>query len=96
MRILFSTEVGEFIRERGGRVFVWPEVRRCCSGGISYLATSTEAAPERSDFQKLPVDGFEVWFAAGVRQPPDELHLDLKGWRRRRVEAYWEGCVFVV
>ena len=29
--------------------------------------------------------------------PPDELHLDLKGWRNgtRRLEAYWNGCVFV-
>ncbi len=96
MRILFDAEVGAFIRDRGGRVFVWPEVRRCCSGGVSYLATSTEAAPARSDLQKIPADGFEVWFAARSRQPPAELYLDLKGWRRRRVEAYWEGCVFLV
>jgi hypothetical protein len=30
-------------------------------------------------------------------EPPDELHLDRKGWRRgsQRLEAYWNGCVFV-
>ena len=30
------------------------------------------------------------------RELPDELHLDLKGWRKgtRRLEAYWNGSVF--
>jgi hypothetical protein len=32
----------------------------------------------------------------GGLDPPEELHLDVKGWRERtrRLEAYWNGCVF--
>ena len=28
--------------------------------------------------------------------PPEELVLEVRGWRTKRVEAYWNGCVFVV
>jgi hypothetical protein len=40
--------------------------------------------------------GFELWFDPGGLQSPDALHFDVRGWRTKRVEAYWNGCVFVV
>jgi hypothetical protein len=27
---------------------------------------------------------------------PDELHVDLRGRRKPRVEAYWNGCAYLV
>lgn len=97
MKVVSPPEVDAFVRERGSRLFVWHDVRRCCSGGVSFLATSSDAAPrDRADFQKVPNEGFDLWFARGARPAPDELYLALKGWRRKRVEAYWNGCVFIV
>jgi hypothetical protein len=38
-----------------------------------------------------------VYYDFGRRDEPEELHLDLKGWRKgtQRLEAYWNGFVFV-
>jgi hypothetical protein len=40
-------------------------------------------------------DGFELWFDPAGLTPPEELVLEVRGWRTQRVEAYWNGCVFV-
>ena len=37
-----------------------------------------------------------LWFVAERAAPPDELRLELKGRRRKHVEAYWDGCVFAI
>ena len=41
--------------------------------------------------------GIEVHHDFGKLDAPDELHFDVKGLRNktRRLEAYWNGCVFV-
>jgi len=44
----------------------------------------------------LESEGLTVHYDWGRLDPPDELHFDVKGWRKatRRLEAYWNGCVF--
>lgn len=93
--VLSKPEVADLIRERGGRVFVWTDARRCCSGRITYLLTGTEPVRGR-DFRRFDAEGFELWFDAGGATPPDELHLDVRGRRHKRIEAYWNGCVFAI
>jgi hypothetical protein len=93
MRVVASTEARELVRERGGRLFVWAKTSRCC-GPITYLRASTEA-PER-EFRRVEADGIDVYFSAGIRELPDELHVELRGRLRRRLEAYWDGCAYVV
>jgi hypothetical protein len=95
MKIVVSkAEVANLIHEQGGRLYVWTEAHRCCGGGVTYLSTGAE--PKRGhDFRHVDVDGFELYLDPGNLRPPDELHLDIKGFRRKRVEAYWNGCVFV-
>jgi hypothetical protein len=95
MELSSTSEAVSLVRERGGRLFVWPDRRRCCQGA-TYLLTASVPPPGRA-FR--PVDGphgFELWFDPGGLQPPDALHLDVRGWRTKRIEAYWNGCVFVV
>jgi hypothetical protein len=95
MDVRSTAEVAAIVRERGGRLFVWPDRLRCCQGA-TYLRTANDPPGGRS-FQ--PVDGshgFELWFDPAGLRPPDVLHLDIRGWRTKRVEAYWNGCVFVV
>lgn len=87
--------VDQFVAERGGQLFVWTDAHRCCSGNITYLLTSTEARDAGAAFTPFESAGFVVWFESGVR-PPDELHLEIKGLRKKRVEAYWNGCAFKI
>ena len=92
MEVVAGSGVGQFVAERGGRLFVWTDSHRCCSGNITYLQTSTDAR-DAGPFTPFESSGFVVWFESGVR-PPDELHLEVKGLRRKHVEAYWNGCAF--
>jgi hypothetical protein len=81
-------------RERWG-IYVWTDPQRCCSGTLTYLKTARHPSPE-DGFIRFDAEGFELWFDPGPRPAPDELHFDLKGVRKKRVEAYWNGCVFAV
>ncbi len=93
MQVVASPEAREFVREGGGRLFVWARKSRCC-GPITFLRASTEA-PER-EFRRVAADDIEVYFAAGIRKLPNELHVEVRGHLRKRLEAYWDGCVYVV
>ena len=39
--------------------------------------------------------GFDLYLDARLSQFPDELHFDLRRFPRR-VEAYWNGCAWVI
>lgn len=93
--VLAEPSVAEAIRERGGKLFVRTEPHRCCGGGITYLVTAPEPEQGRS-YRRFDADGFELFLDAGGRVPPDELHLGMRGRRRQRVEAYWNGCLYAV
>jgi len=88
--------VREFVAARGGRLYVWAVVHRCCTGGLALLETDV-APPARRPFAgtALPVDGFELSFDAGRRTAPRTLVLELAR-RGRRVNAYWNGCAFAI
>ena len=94
MKVVASAEAADFVRERGGRLYVWASSERCCSGAHARLRASTEAAEQR-DFAVVPAPGFEVLFARMGREP-EELHVELRGRRRKRVEAYWDNCAWIV
>ena len=93
--VLSKPEVADVIRERGGRIYVWTDPHRCCSGNMTYLLTASAPRPGHA-FQRQDAEGFELWFDSGAMNPPDELHLDVKGFRKKRVEAYWNGCAFAI
>jgi hypothetical protein len=92
--VLASRGVVDLVRERGGRLFVWTSAHRCCGGGLTSLATGGAPEPGRT-FRRVDADGFELYLDPGRMGPPDALHLELKGLRRKRIEAYWNGCAFV-
>jgi hypothetical protein len=93
--VLANPSVGDAIRERGGRLFVRTDPHRCCGGGITFLVTASEPESGRA-YRRFDADGFELFLDAGARVPPDELHLDVRGRRRKRVEAYWNGCLYTI
>lgn len=60
---------------------------------MTFLETGTTPARDRH-FQRYEAPGFELWFDPGVLRPPSVLHLEMKGRRKKRVAAYWDGCAF--
>lgn len=77
-------------------LFVWMKRRRPIRGALRLLLTSTEPPPDALEWQRLETKGgFLVFLPPGLH-PPHELHLVVKGSRRRRVEAFWEGCAFAL
>lgn len=93
VRVVASEAAAELIEQEGGRLYVWPKKASCC-GGLTTLATST-TAPPRLFRQVAANDRFQLLFPAGVTRMPDELHLEARG-HPRRVEAYWNGCAWVI
>jgi hypothetical protein len=97
MRVEASREVAEFVRVRGGRLWVWAaHPRMCCAGTPAYMHAATEPPPGLTGFAPVPVEGLELWFRAPAGPGPDVLEIGLRGRRRPRVEAYWDGCLFAL
>jgi hypothetical protein len=47
-------------------------------------------------FTRIRAPGLDLWFRVPAGAPPDVLEIGLRGKRRPRVEAYWDGCVFAL
>jgi hypothetical protein len=99
MRADVSAEAGEFVRGHGGRLWVWaarPTV--CCWGTPAYMHAATEPPPRLSGFRAVPLAeaGLQIWFRAPAGRLPDVLEIEMRGRRRPRVEAYWDGCLFAL
>ena len=73
MRVVASSEAVAFVRERGGRLFLWPRSARCCRS-VMWLESSTEPDHDR-EFRRVPADGFELYLPTQMRQP-HELELE--------------------
>jgi hypothetical protein len=97
MRVLASPEARRLLRERGGMLFV--RIRRSGSlrAAVRTLTSSTDPPGAQAlDFQRFEAgEGLYVFLPPGVR-PPRELHLEVRGWFSRRIEAFWNGCAFVL
>lgn len=109
MKLVVSDRARSFIDERGGSVWVWLDPHRGLVGNHTWLEAHAE--PPRSSrktkftrssrrphrFRELEGQGITLHYDFGRMDPPEELHFDRKGWRKgtHRLEAYWNGCVFV-
>ena len=95
MRITAADAVQGFVRERGGRLYVWTTTHRCCSGPLTLLETGTERPPGVARrFHEIDAGGFELLLDVGERRLPEELVLELRG-RRRRIAAFWNDQAWV-
>jgi len=107
MKVVTTDPARRYIRDRGGHLWVWLDPHRCVVGSYVYLEAHTESAgtsretrftrssrrPHR--FRTLDTGTFELHYDWGRLDPPEELLIELRGWLNKRVEAYWNGCVFV-
>jgi hypothetical protein len=104
--VTMSSEAAGFIRDRGGRLWVWAaRPRMCCSGAPAWMHAATELPDGLSGFSLVPMEsglpgqteqGVQIWFRALGDRLPDVLEIGLHGTRRPRVEAYWDGCLMAM
>ena len=108
VKIVASDEAAAFVREHGGTLWVWLDPHTWVGGTVfTYLESATERPgtskatrrrrsgrrPHR--FHPYEADGYTVQLAYGTFGEPEELHLELKRFPKRRVDAYWNGAIFV-
>ncbi|HLK74176.1 MAG TPA: hypothetical protein VKU77_11085 [Streptosporangiaceae bacterium] len=97
VRVEVSPEAEEFVRGRGGQLWVWaarPNV--CCWGTPTYLYAATQPPRDPSGFCAAHTGGLEVWYRIRGDRRPDVLEIGLRGKRRPHVEAYWDGCIYAL
>ena len=94
VEIVVSDEARKLIAERGGRLYVSVKTARCCNR-LQTLATRS-SVENAADYRSAAAeDGFELFLPRNLARAPDELHLDVRRFPRR-VEAYWDGCAWIV
>jgi hypothetical protein len=95
MRVIASDSAADFIDQQGGRIYVWLKTGRCC-GAATTLATALEP-PKQKQFKRAEGNQrFDLYLDTRMSSRlPDELHFDLRRFPRR-VEAYWNGCAWVI
>ena len=97
VRVNVSSDAAEFVRARGGRVWVWAaHPRMCCSGAPAWMHATTEPPAGLSGFIAVAGDDVQVWFRGIGHLRPDVLEVGLRGGRRPRIEAYWDGCLMAM
>lgn len=96
MRIVASPEAVEFVRSRGGTVFVWTLPMRYGYGfqNVFALEASTDSPGPEREFVRFRGAGIDLLLDAGAHEAPESIHLAVVGRFRKRVRAYWNGNSF--
>jgi hypothetical protein len=94
VRVVASDPAVKLIEQRGGRLYVWLNRGRCC-GNVTTLASATQR-PAGKEFRAVASgSSFELYMPSSLTRAPDELHLAVRRFPRR-IEAYWNGCAWVI
>ena len=94
MRVVASEDARDLIAERGGRLYVSITQQRCCHP-VQMLAAKTDVS-QPDGFRSLGDEaGFEVLVPRDLARLPEELVVETRRFPRR-VEAFWDGCAWVV
>ena len=85
------------VRDGGGMLFL--RLRTHAAGvraPLRTLSVSTEPpGPEALDYQRFEVKDIVVFVPPGI-PAPYELQLQVRGWLKRRLHAFWNGSLFVL
>lgn len=96
MDVVADEAAVEFVRRRGGQLFVWPIQINAPTGGavVFALEASTESPGADREFVRFEGEAFRVLLDTSEHGAPEALHLAVTGWRRKRIRAYWNGHSF--
>jgi hypothetical protein len=96
MRVEVSPQAADWVMLRGGRLWVWTERTSCCAATPPLMRAAASQPARKAGFRRIQADGLELWFSPPLGQLPDVLEIDLRGKRKPRVEAYWDGCLLAL
>jgi hypothetical protein len=95
--IEISGDAAVFVREHGGRLWVWAaHPRMCCSGAPAWMHAATDAPDGLSGFSCAVTADVEVHFRGVGDLVPDVLEIGLRGRRHPKLAAYWDGCLMAM
>ena len=95
MQIVASPDVIDFVRSRGGQVFVWTVAMQYAYGfDVFSLEASTESPGVDREFLRFEGGEISLLYDPGAHATPDEIHLAVVGRVRKRLRAYWNGKSF--
>lgn len=89
-----SDEARDYVRDRGGALYVRSSHHRCCGGGLTLLDSTTERPSDASDYLCVASGLIDVNYRGDTVDRPHELVIELRGIVRRHPVAYWDGCAF--
>ena len=95
MWIEATGEASSFVKEHGGMLFVWARRFTSFPGGLTMLETTIDPPPDALEWRRIEMRDFLLFVPRKMRLP-DELHLRLRGRYRHRIDALWNGCIYVV
>ena len=108
MKIQEFGDVAAFVNDNGGTLWIWLDPHMGMGGpAVIYLLAATErpgtsratnrlkSARRPHKFRSFPAEGYELLMDTGAFDPPQELHLVMKRFPKRRVDAFWNGQIFV-
>ena len=96
MRVTAAADAVGFIRAHGGQLFVWPVEHRSARLTIALLEASVDPPPGTLDFRRVEAWDFLLFLHPALKTLPDELLVMLRGRRRPRIAAYWDGLAYIV
>jgi hypothetical protein len=94
VRIEATSEAVEYVRSRGGLLYVWVVTMEYGYHPVFVLEASTDAPGPMHDFQRLEGEGIVLLLDCGGRDLPESVHLELSGVLRKRMRAAWNGNTF--
>jgi len=94
VRIEATPEVVEYVRSRGGVLYVWTVTMEYGYHPVFVLEASIDAPGPFGDFQRFEGEGIELLLDCGGRDFPESVHLDLSGMVHKRIRAAWNGHSF--
>jgi hypothetical protein len=97
MLVTMSSEAVGYVRARGGRLWVWAaHAQMCCAGSPAWMHAAAEPPPGLSGFREVPAEGVQIWFRGVGDLVPDVLEIGMRGKRRPKIAAYWDGCLMAM
>jgi hypothetical protein len=96
VRLVASDDVRSFVAAHGGAVYVKARSQRCCTGSLTVLDVTTERPSDLAGYERVEDPVIDVYLRVVQPRRPDELFIELKGRKRPKLAAFWDGCAYVI
>jgi hypothetical protein len=84
----------EYVRSRGGVLYVWVVTMEYGYHPVFVLEASIDPPGPERDFQRFESEAIVLLLDCGGRDLPESVHLDVSGVIRKRIRAAWNGNTF--